>query len=128
MALRNRDDYLNSLKKLKPNIYKFGKIIEDVTSDPATRRVVESHARALDAARDPELAGIFTTTSLLSGNTIHRNNSIMTSAEDMMANSKFKRKMYQLTGTCTGALCAGWWGYHVMWSVTWDMGARRFFC
>jgi len=50
MALRTREDYLNSLKKLKPNIYKFGKIIEDVTRDPATRRVVESHARALDGA------------------------------------------------------------------------------
>ena len=124
MALRERQDYLKSLKNLRPNVYKFGELIEDVTTHPATRRVVESHARALDAARDPELADVFTTKSLLTGNLIHRNNSIMHTAEDMMANSKFKRKMYNLTGTCTGALCAGWWGYHVLWSVTWDMDQK----
>ena len=121
MALRTRDDYLKSLKGLKPNVYKFGRPIEDVTTNPATRRVVESHARGIEAAHDQKLADVFTATSRLTGATIHRNNSIMTSAEDMIANSKFKREMYRLTGSCTGGLCAGWWGYHVMWSVTWDM-------
>ncbi|MBU2549725.1 MAG: 4-hydroxyphenylacetate 3-hydroxylase [Proteobacteria bacterium] len=121
MALRTRDDYFKSLRNLKPNIYKFGRLIEDVTTDPTTRRVVESHARGIEAAHDPKLAGVFTTTSLLTGETIHRNNSIMASAEDMIANARFKREAYHLTGSCTGGLCAGWWGYHVMWSVTWDM-------
>ena len=70
MALRTREDYLSSLKSLRPNVYKFGKLIEDVTTHPATRRVVESHARGIDAAHDPELSEIFTTTSNLTGETI----------------------------------------------------------
>ena len=121
MALRTRENYLESLRSLRPNIYKFGELIEDVTTHPATRRVVESHARGLEAAHNPDLADVFTTKSILTGEIIHRNNSIMATSEDMIANSKFKRKMYQLTGTCTGGLCAGWWGYHVLWAITYEM-------
>lgn len=121
MALRTRDDYLSSLKGLRPNVYKFGKLIEDVTTNPATRRVVESHARCIDAAHDPELSETFTTTSSLTNETIHRNTSLMRTADEMMYNSKFKRKMYHLTGSCTGALCVGWNGLNVLWSVTHDM-------
>ncbi len=118
MALRTREQYLSALKQMRPNVYKFGELIEDVTTHPATRRVVESHARGIDAAHDPKLAEIFTTKSTLTGETIHRNSSLMTSPDEMMYNSKFKRKMYHLTGSCTGGLCVGWNGLNVMWSVT----------
>ena len=121
MALRTRNEYLTALRNMKPNIYKFGELIEDVTAHPATRRVVESHARGIDAAHDPELAELFTTRSSLTGEVIHRNTSLMTTAEEMMANSDFKREMYHLTGSCTGGLCVGWNGLNVMWSVTREM-------
>jgi len=103
---------------MRPNIHKFGKPIEDVTTHPATRRCVESHARWIDAAHDPKLADIFRTTSSLTGEPIHRNTSLMTNPEEMAYNSKFKRKMYHLTGSCTGGLCVGWNGLNVMWSIT----------
>ncbi|MFH1092509.1 MAG: 4-hydroxyphenylacetate 3-hydroxylase N-terminal domain-containing protein [Pseudomonadota bacterium] len=121
MALRTREDYFASLKKLRPNIYKFGQPIEDVTEHQATRRVVESHARGLDAAYDPALAPIFTAVSNLNGELLHRHTTLMTTAEEMMFNSKLKREMYHLTGTCTGGLCVGWNGMNVMWSVTQEM-------
>ncbi len=118
MAVKTRADYLTSLKKLRPNVYKFGERIDDVTSHPATRRVVESHARAYDGANDPDRSVLFTTTSVLTGEKIHRHNSLMQSAEDVIFNSKLKREMYRLTGTCTGALCAGWNGMNTLWAVT----------
>jgi len=121
MALRTRDQYLSALRRMGPNIHKFGKRIEDVTTHSATRRVVESHARGIAAAHDPKLAEIFTTKSSLTGEIIHRNNSLMTTPEEMIYNSRFKRKMYHLTGTCTGGLCVGWNGFNVMWSVTSEM-------
>jgi 4-hydroxybutyryl-CoA dehydratase/vinylacetyl-CoA-Delta-isomerase len=123
MALRTRDQYLSALKQMRPNIHKFGQVIEDVTTHPATKRVVESHARGIDAAHDPKLADIFTTKSSLTGEVIHRNSSLMTSPEEMIYNSKFKRKMYHLTGSCTGGLCVGWNGLNVMWSVTSEVDA-----
>jgi len=121
MALKTRTEYLASLKKLRPNIYKFGQKIEDVTTNTFTRRVVESHARAYDAAHNPDLASLFTTTSTFTGEKVHRHNSLMTSMEDVIANSKMKRSMYQLTGTCTGGLCAGWNAMNTMWAVTFEM-------
>ena len=45
MAVKTREEYLAALKKMRPNIYKFGELIEDVTTHPATKRTVESHAR-----------------------------------------------------------------------------------
>ncbi len=123
MALKTRAEYLSSLKKLRPNIYKFGERIEDVTTHPATRRVVESHARAYDASHDSKSEPLFTTVSNLTEEKIHRHNSLMTSMEDVISNSKFKREMYRLTGTCTGALCAGWNGMNTMYAVTQEMDA-----
>ena len=75
MALKTREDYLAALRKLKPNIYKFGEQIEDVTTHPATKRTVESHALNYDAANDPELEDIYSTTSTFSGEKILRWNS-----------------------------------------------------
>lgn len=121
MALKNREDYLKSLKAMRPNVYKFGELIEDVTTHPATRRTVESHARAFDMSYDPEYADIFTTVSSFTGEKIHRWTSMMTNLEEIMYNSKLKRAMYRLTGTCTGGLCVGWNALNVMWNVTYEI-------
>jgi 4-hydroxybutyryl-CoA dehydratase/vinylacetyl-CoA-Delta-isomerase len=43
MALKTYQQYLSDLKKLRPNMYKFDELIEDVTTHPATRRTVEGH-------------------------------------------------------------------------------------
>jgi len=125
MALKTRAEYLASLKRLRPNVFKFGEKIEDVTTHPATRRVVESHARAYDAAHEPSLSSLFTTTSSLTRDRIHRHNSLMGSMEDVIANSKLKREMYRLTGTCTGALCAGWNGMNTLWAVTHEIDSAQ---
>jgi 4-hydroxybutyryl-CoA dehydratase/vinylacetyl-CoA-Delta-isomerase len=121
MELKTRADYLKSLQSMRPNVYKFGELIHDVTTHPATRRTVESHARSFDAAHDPKYSDIFTTTSVFTGKTIHRINSMMMNLDDIMYNSRLKRAMYRLTGTCTGGLCVGWNAQNVLWNVTHDM-------
>ncbi|MCL6610313.1 MAG: 4-hydroxyphenylacetate 3-hydroxylase [Peptococcaceae bacterium] len=124
MALKTREEYLQSLKAMRPNIFKYGERIDDVTSHWATRRVVESHARGIEAAHNPEYADIFTTASNLTGEKIHRHNSLMTCMEDVINNARMKRVMYHLTGTCTGGLCAGWNAFNVMWAVTWEIDRK----
>ncbi|HOV79759.1 MAG TPA: 4-hydroxyphenylacetate 3-hydroxylase N-terminal domain-containing protein [Bacillota bacterium] len=121
MGLKTREDYLKSLKAMRPNIYKFGKLIEDVTTDPATRRTVESHAKAFDASYDPEFADIFTTVSSFTGEKVHRWTTLMTNLEEIMCNSKLKRAMYRKTGTCAGGLCVGWNSLNVMTAVTYEI-------
>jgi len=121
MALKMRETYLKSLQTMKPNIFKFGERIEDVTTHPATCRTVESHARGFDAAHEEKYADIFTTVSSFTGERIHRFNSLMESMEDIICNSRLKRIMYRLTGTCSGGLCVGWNAMNVMWNVTFEM-------
>lgn len=125
MALKTREDYLEALRKLRPNIYKFGELIEDVTTHPATKRVVESHARCFDASHDPDLADIYTTTSIFTNEKIHRWNSMMQSAEDLIYNMKMKRQNYRRTGSCTGGVCVGWNCQNVMWAVTYDIDKAK---
>ena len=118
MSIKTRTEYLLALQKLRPNIYKFGELIEDVTTHPATNRTVESHALNYDAANDPELEDIYTTTSIFTGEKILRWNSMMQSADDLIGNMKMKRQNYRHTGSCTGGVCVGWNAMNVMWAVT----------
>jgi 4-hydroxybutyryl-CoA dehydratase/vinylacetyl-CoA-Delta-isomerase len=120
MAIKTREDYLAALRAMRPNVYKFGELIQDVTTHPATKRTVESHARNYDAANDPELADMYTKTSIFSGETILRWNTMMQSADDLISNMKMKRQNYRRTGSCTGAVCVGWNAQNVMWAVTHD--------
>jgi 4-hydroxybutyryl-CoA dehydratase/vinylacetyl-CoA-Delta-isomerase len=121
MALKTVQEYKGSLQKMRPNVYKFGKLIEDVTTHPATRSTVEGHAQIYAAQNDPKYQDMVTTTSHLTGEKISRYLSIIESAEDMVANSKMKRLMFNLTGTCTGGRCVGWNCINAMWATTYDM-------
>jgi len=124
MALRTYDDYIGSLKKMRPNIYKFDELIEDVTTHPATRNTIEGHSKPYRLYDDPELRDIFVTKSHLTGEPVCRYLSIVQSPEDMYANSKLKRKMFNLTGTCTGGRCVGWTSLNSIFITTWEMDKK----
>lgn len=121
MAVRTYEEYLASLRAMRPNMYKFDELITDVTTHPATRRTVEGHGWTFRAAADPELKDQVTTVSHLTGEPISRYLSILQSPEDMYANSRMKRLMFHLTGTCTGGRCAGWTALNAMFITTWEM-------
>ena len=121
MGLKTPQQYKESLRKMRPNVYKFGELINDVTTHPATRGVVEGHAQIFAAALDPEHADLLTTTSHLTGERINRYLSVMQSAEHLVANCKIKRLMFNLSGTCTGGRCGGWSAINSLWAVTYDM-------
>lgn len=119
--MRTPEEYRASLGRMRPNVYKFGKLVEDVTTHPATRRSVEGHAQIFGAAGREEYRSILTTTSSISGERISRYLSIIGSAEDMISNVRMKRLMFNLTGTCTGGRCVGFNAINSMWATTYDM-------
>ena len=124
MSIRTGQSYRQSLRKLRPNVYKWGELIEDVPSHPATRLHVQSVAASYDAASDPERAPIFTATSHLSGERAHRWNTLMRSAEDVLGNARMKRAQFRFSGTCQGATCVGWTGLNSLWAVTYEIDAE----
>ncbi len=119
--MKTPDEYKASLKAMRKNIYKFGELIDDVTTHPATRRTVEGHAQIFEAALKEEYKDLLTTESSITGNRVVRYLSLIRSAEDMVNNVKMKRLMFNLTGTCTGGRCAGFNGFNAMWAATYDM-------
>jgi len=119
--MKTPEEYKKSLQKMKPNIYKFGELIKDVTTHPATKRTVEGHAQIYAAAQKTEYADILTTTSHLTNKPVVRYLSILQNAEDMIANVRMKRLMFNLTGTCTGGRCAGFNALNAMYAATFDM-------
>lgn len=121
MALKTAEEYKDSLKNMRPNIHKFGKVIDDVTIHPATKNTVEGHANLYRAQHDEKSKGIVTTASHLTGEAISRYLSIIQSADDMIANCKMKRFAFNLTGTCTGGRCVGWTSLNSIFITTYDM-------
>jgi 4-hydroxybutyryl-CoA dehydratase / vinylacetyl-CoA-Delta-isomerase len=119
--MKTSKEYKQSLKKMSPNIYKFGELIKDVTTHPATKRTIEGHAQIFDAAQKDEYKDILTTKSDLTDKKVVRYLSILKNADDMIANVRMKRLMFNLTGTCTGGRCAGFNALNAMWATTYDI-------
>ena len=119
--MKTSKEYKESLRKMRPNIYKFGELIKYVTTHPATRRSIEGHAQIFEAAQQPEYKDILTTISHLTNEPISRYLSIIQGPEDMIANVRMKRLMFNLTGTCTGGRCAGFNAINAMYATTYDM-------
>jgi 4-hydroxybutyryl-CoA dehydratase/vinylacetyl-CoA-Delta-isomerase len=120
MALKTAEEYKESLRQMRPNIHKFGELIEDVTSHPPTKNTVEGHASLFRAQHDEKQKDIVTTTSHLTGEPISRYLSVIRSAEEMIANCRMKRFAFNLTGTCTGGRCVGWTSLNSMFITTYD--------
>ncbi len=123
--MKTSKEYKESLRKMRPNIYKFGELINDVTTHPATKRSIEGHAQIFDAAQKPEYKDILTTTSHFTGEPISRYLSIVQGPEDMIANVRMKRLMFNLTGTCTGGRCVGFNAINAMWATTYDIDKEQ---
>ena len=124
MALKTAEEYKQSLRAMRPNIYKFDELIEDVTVHPATKNTVEGHANLFRAAHDDRYRDLTTTISSLTGEPISRYLSVIRSAEDMIANCRMKRLGFQMTGTCTGGRCVGWTALNAMFITTYDIDQK----
>ncbi len=124
MALKSGAQYLEEMKAMRPNVYKYGKLIEDLTTDPITKAHLRQVAMWYDRSLDPEYEGIYTTTSHLTGEKAHRWNTIMMEMEDLVGNAKMKREQFRTVGQCPGPVCAGWAIMNALWSVTYDMDAE----
>lgn len=119
--LMNGEQYRKSLRAMRPNVYKWDSLIEDVTSHPATRLHVDSVSHSYDMCFNEEKKSVYTGRSHLTGEVVHRWNSLCQSVEDQVGNADMKRNQYRVTGTCQGATCAGWTALNVLHAITFEM-------
>lgn len=124
IIMMNREQYIESLRKLKPLVYCNGEIIESVVDHPMTRPHVESAAMTYELAHDPEYADLMLTTSNYTGKTVNRFTGIQMSTEDLVKKVKMMRMIGQKTGTCFQR-CVGLDAMNATFITTYDIDKKH---
>ena len=72
MALMTGEEYIESIRALKLNVFMFGKRVENPVDDPILRPSLNAVRMTYDLAQDPEYEDLMTATSHLTGHKINR--------------------------------------------------------
>ena len=102
--IKTKQDYIESLKKQKLNVYYKGKRVEDVTTHPALLPHINAAAKTYELALRPEHEDLMTATSHLTGNRINRFTHIHQSVDDLIKKVLMLRLISHETGSCYQAL------------------------
>ena len=115
-----KEQYLNRIKKYKPNAFVGGEKIEDLLTDPNTKTIINTVAKTYELANDPKFEKIMTAESPLTGERVSRLNYVAASRDDLEMRLELTRLMTQSTGTCCGR-CGGCSGLNTLAATTYLM-------
>lgn len=120
MALKTAQEYIESIREMKPRVYLFGELLENPVDHPIIRPSLNSVAMTYALAQDPKYKDLMTTTSSLTGNTINRFCHLHQSTEDLVKKVKMQRLMGQKTASCYQR-CVGMDAFNSIFSTTFEM-------
>jgi 4-hydroxybutyryl-CoA dehydratase/vinylacetyl-CoA-Delta-isomerase len=100
MGLKTKEQYIESIRALKPTAYMFGKRITNVVDNPRLRAGIEATAATYEMAMKEENRDLFIKTSPLINEPVSRFTLPPASIEDLVARVKVNRKMANYVGTC----------------------------
>jgi len=113
--------YLESLRRLKTEVYYAGERIEGCAADhPTVQPHVRSAAMTYELAHSPEFEDLLTATSHLTGQRINRFTHIHQSPADLAKKVKMLRALAQQTGSCFQR-CVGFDALNAAYTVTHEM-------
>lgn len=123
MTMMTGQQYRESLRRLKPEIYYMGEKIDNVADHPAFLPHVNAAALTYDMAQAPEFEELLTATSHLTGEKINRFTHIHHSHDDLVKKVKMLRALGQQTGSCFQR-CVGFDGLNSVYSITYDIDQK----
>ncbi|MHB8918346.1 MAG: 4-hydroxyphenylacetate 3-hydroxylase family protein [Desulfocucumaceae bacterium] len=123
MALKTAEEYLDSLRALKMNVYMFGEKVDNYVDHPIIRPSVNSVAKSYDLALDDRYSDLMTAPSSLTGEIINRFTHLHQSNDDLIRKVKMQRLMGQKTATCFQR-CVGMDAINAIDSVTFEMDQK----
>ncbi|MGA3175179.1 MAG: 4-hydroxyphenylacetate 3-hydroxylase N-terminal domain-containing protein [Syntrophorhabdales bacterium] len=100
MALKTKEEYIESLRALHPTAYMFGKRVTNVVDHPRLRAGIEATAATYEIAGMEEYRELVVTQSPLIGEPVNRFTLPPSSIEDLVARVKVNRKLGNYVGTC----------------------------
>jgi len=124
MALKTKQDYLDSIRELKPTAYMFGEKIESVLDNPRLRAGVEATAATYEIAEKDEYKDLVITHSSLIDEPVNRFTLPPGSIEDLVARVKLNRKLGAYVGTCHQR-CTGLDCLSTLAIVTYDIDQKH---
>jgi len=120
MTLMTRDDYIESLRRIKKRVFIMGQEVENLVDHPLVRPSLNACAMTYELARQPEHADPMLATSNLTGRTVNRFTHLHQSTADMVAKVKMLRLLGRMTGCCFQR-CVGMDAFNAVDSVTYEM-------
>ncbi len=118
-----REEYIESLRKMKLNVYLFGEKIENPVDHPIIRPSLNSVAMTYELAQMEEYKDIMTVKSNLTGKTINRFCHLHQSTEDLINKVKMQRLCGQKTAACFQR-CVGMDAFNAIYSTTYEMDQK----
>ena len=118
--IKTKEDYINSLKKQKLNVYYKGQRVEDVTTHPALIPHINAAAKTYELALQPENEDLMTAISHLTGNRINRFTHIHQSVDDLIKKVQMLRLISHETGSCYQR-CVGFDAMNALYSTTYEI-------
>ncbi|WP_313072206.1 4-hydroxyphenylacetate 3-hydroxylase family protein [Lacrimispora sp.] len=122
MALMTGEEYVESIRSLKLNVYMFGEKIENPVDDPILRPSLNSVKVTYDLAQLPEYEDLMTVT-LEDGRKINRFANIHRSTDDLIKKVKMQRLCGQKTASCFQR-CVGMDAFNAEWSTTYEIDKK----
>ncbi|PKN71554.1 MAG: aromatic ring hydroxylase [Deltaproteobacteria bacterium HGW-Deltaproteobacteria-12] len=120
MALKTANEFLESIKKLKPRVYLGGKWVKNLLDNPVTRSMVMANAAVYGLAEDPANKEVMVATSHLTGGTISRNLNVARNIHDLDMRQEMALLTSQTLGTCNYR-CVGCDALNSLAATTWEM-------
>jgi 4-hydroxybutyryl-CoA dehydratase/vinylacetyl-CoA-Delta-isomerase len=100
MAVKTFEEYVESLRKLKPTAYMFGEKLENVVDNPRIRGGINATGATYELANSEKHRDLFTTLSPFTGERINRFTLPPQSIEDLVCRVKINRTLGNHVGTC----------------------------
>jgi 4-hydroxybutyryl-CoA dehydratase/vinylacetyl-CoA-Delta-isomerase len=100
MAVKTFEQYVASLRKLRPTVYMFGEKIENVVDHPRIRAGINATGATYELAQNEKYKNLVTTLSPLTGELVNRFTLPPQSIEDLVMRVKVNRILGGYVGTC----------------------------
>src|SRR5512145_2934070 len=100
MTIRTRQDYMDSLRRLKLNLWMFGEKVAAPVDHPIIVPSMNAVSFTYELALDPQYEDLMTATSHLTGKKINRFTHIFSGTEDLVKKVRRQRLLGQKTACC----------------------------
>ncbi|QNB46620.1 4-hydroxybutyryl-CoA dehydratase [Thermanaerosceptrum fracticalcis] len=123
MPLKTKEEYIESLRKMKFKLYLFGERVENIVDNPIVRPSMNSVAMTYELAHDPQYEDLMTATSSLTGKKINRFCHLHQSHDDLVKKVKMLRLLGQKTASCFQR-CVGMDAINAVDSTTYEIDQK----